>query len=412
MSKKIVIILTSSFPFGFGEQFLESEITYWNTVDAKVIICPVKVDGLRRDIPENIVTSTDLAFQNSRGNSIYKLKVLFSKYLYLELFNNVQIIFRWSLFKSLLITLSNTIEIYEKLDKYIAKTIKTDTKLIIYSYWFDITAYAAAITKRNTKNTIVLTRAHRSDLYKETRKHGYMALKSLLLRYIDIVYPISENGRNYLIEKYLVDPRKVIISRLGVPDLGIITKQTSDGFVSIVSCSFCVEVKRINLCIDGIAEFSKENSAIKIRWIHIGDGPLRYSLEQYAQKSFSKFKNIQWSFIGALENQDVYKYYKNNNIDVFINTSSSEGIPVSIMEAQSFGIPVIAPDVGGINEIVDTSNGVLLRSNFSNNELAEGITKILELKDEQKRENIKRVWKERYYSEKNFNRFISDVLNR
>ena len=45
-------------------------------------------------------------------------------------------------------------------------------------------------------------------------------------------------------------------------------------------------------------------------------------------------------------------YYKNNIIDIFINLSASEGIPVSIMDAISFGIPCIATNVGGTGEIV------------------------------------------------------------
>ncbi|MFR4320263.1 MAG: glycosyltransferase [Blautia massiliensis (ex Durand et al. 2017)] len=44
-----------------------------------------------------------------------------------------------------------------------------------------------------------------------------------------------------------------------------------------------------------------------------------------------------------------------------MNVSSSEGIPVSIMEATSFGIPGIATDAGGTKEIIrDKENGVLL----------------------------------------------------
>ena len=48
---------------------------------------------------------------------------------------------------------------------------------------------------------------------------------------------------------------------------------------------------------------------------------------------------------------------------MFINLSSSEGIPVSIMEAQSFGIPVIATNVGGSGEIVVSETGVLVDEN-------------------------------------------------
>ena len=58
---------------------------------------------------------------------------------------------------------------------------------------------------------------------------------------------------------------------------------------------------------------------------------------------------------------------------MFINVSSTEGIPVSIMEAMSFGIPVIATAVGGTPEIVNNENGYLLSKDPSAKELAEVI---------------------------------------
>lgn len=48
-----------------------------------------------------------------------------------------------------------------------------------------------------------------------------------------------------------------------------------------------------------------------------------------------------------LGNQLVYDFYRNNDVDVFVNLSESEGIPVSIIETISFGVPVVATDVGG-----------------------------------------------------------------
>ena len=49
-----------------------------------------------------------------------------------------------------------------------------------------------------------------------------------------------------------------------------------------------------------------------------------------------------------------------NDFDLFVNMSLSEGIPVSIMEAISFGIPIIATNVGGNAEIVNDETGVLI----------------------------------------------------
>ena len=56
--------------------------------------------------------------------------------------------------------------------------------------------------------------------------------------------------------------------------------------------------------------------------------------------------------------------YKNNNVDIVIISSIStdvpEGIPVSLMEAMSFKIPVIATDCGATRELVDGKSGILV----------------------------------------------------
>lgn len=50
-------------------------------------------------------------------------------------------------------------------------------------------------------------------------------------------------------------------------------------------------------------------------------------------------------------------------IDVFLMTSQYEGTPNALIEAQAAGVPVVAPDVGGIGEtIVDGRTGLLVRS--------------------------------------------------
>ena len=65
-----------------------------------------------------------------------------------------------------------------------------------------------------------------------------------------------------------------------------------------------------------------------------------------------------FAFLGFVKNpEDIYL-----NTDLLILASDSEGLPMSILEAQSFGIPVLCTDVGGCSEIIkDGYNGFIIK---------------------------------------------------
>ena len=78
----------------------------------------------------------------------------------------------------------------------------------------------------------------------------------------------------------------------------------------------------------------------------VGDGPLRRRLEaEIADRSLEQ----QVEFIGEVA--DVGPYLA--RADVFVLSSHSEGMPLSVLEAMAAGLPVVASDVGGLHEIVD-----------------------------------------------------------
>jgi glycosyltransferase involved in cell wall biosynthesis len=90
------------------------------------------------------------------------------------------------------------------------------------------------------------------------------------------------------------------------------------------------------------------------RFLVIGDGPRRESLEQLARQ-LGIDSNVL--FLGSRE--DVPRLL--SAIDVFALTSHNEANPVSILEAMSTGLPVVATDVGSIGEaIADGRTGYLV----------------------------------------------------
>lgn len=62
------------------------------------------------------------------------------------------------------------------------------------------------------------------------------------------------------------------------------------------------------------------------------------------------------------EAHSAYIYLK--YADVFVLPSNYEGLPISLLEALSFGIPIIASNVGGIGEVLDGSNGFAVENDI------------------------------------------------
>lgn len=108
----------------------------------------------------------------------------------------------------------------------------------------------------------------------------------------------------------------------------------------------------------------------------------------------------------------MIKNYIETAADVFVNVSSTEGTPVSIMEAISCGIPVIATAVGGNVEIVREKNGFLLSANPTPDEIADALLNVCDHREAwlKKRQGSREVWQERYNETTNFEAFAQKLV--
>ena len=84
------------------------------------------------------------------------------------------------------------------------------------------------------------------------------------------------------------------------------------------------------------------------------------------------------------------------------------------MEANSFSIPVIAPNIGGVSEIVTNKNGYLLSDNPTPKYVAKIIYRYNNMSVKEK--NNKRLsayntWKEKYNAEKNYTAFVEEIAS-
>lgn len=127
-------------------------------------------------------------------------------------------------------------------------------------------------------------------------------------------------------------------------------KEDAKKALGIEQNAFCIgivarlaEPKDHLLLIDAIASLSQACPDIKL--VIAGDGPLRNKIATYINEH-----QYQHTVLMLGERKDIANIL--NALDVFSLTSSSEGIPMTILEAMAASLPVIATDVGGIPQVV------------------------------------------------------------
>jgi colanic acid/amylovoran biosynthesis glycosyltransferase len=404
--KNILFFFTADFPFGNQEAFLENEITILSkNFDRIVIISGANDLSFERSLPktvevknipyENTFTFFQkiLAFCNLRLYKEFFLMLFFYKRL--PNYGRVKTVLRSYLNSSILEVIYNS-----EISKY------SSYKKYLYSFWFNDSTISMGLLKKKNKEITTLSRAHRWDLYFEENKYNYLPFRKQTTSYLDSIYSASEEGIEYCKNYWKIsNSKKLKLARLGVKNqkfLPLVFNQKV-----IVSCSNLYSWKRVDKIISALSHLKNKN----IEWYHFGDGPEYRKVLSLAKKLLNE--NIYFKFLGRVDNNTLLDWYKKKNPSIFINLSSSEGVPVSIMEAMSFGIPCVATNVGGCGELVTRNSGFPVDVNLSNKEIAKIIDDFLNLKVEKQEEKRKNAYNhiiDEFNAEKNYTLFCSDVL--
>ena len=90
------------------------------------------------------------------------------------------------------------------------------------------------------------------------------------------------------------------------------------------------------------------NSPANVRIFVVGDGELMPELQKYAQEVEERIGKKVFEFTSWIKNIDEVL----PGFDVVALSSLNEGTPVSLIEAQAAGVPIITTDVGGVRDVV------------------------------------------------------------
>ena len=185
---------------------------------------------------------------------------------------------------------------------------------------------------------------------------------------LDQVFPVSNFGRLYLEDRVPWASERIEVQRLGVSQHSI-PEPVRREMPLVVSCGTLLPFKRTHLVPEVLGMLERP-----VQWIHFGDGPDRKRVEAAAERLPDR---VSWELRGDVPNADVIRYYSDEPVDAFISLSVSEGLPVSMMEAISFGIPLIGMEAYGIPEIVTPETGICLPLDATPAQAASALSEVL-----------------------------------
>lgn len=398
---KRLILITNTYPYGAGEStFVLPELhALADRFDITVVSCGTEEKPLA-EVPEgiNVVRYTRGKLSRLLGcllgvfNPAFHREALDAKRV-----NGLPAI------KRCLLYFSDA----KRFGRWLSRQSFAKEADIIYSFWHTAVLYGVLRHKRQLGDPVVVARAHGFDLYRERSADGYQPFKRDCDRLLDRMYLISRVGYDYYLEHYSVsEPPKCELRYLGA-DNDMLSPWEKSETLRVYSCSFLKDIKRVELIIEALSLIDRP-----IEWVHFGGGELRAKLEDLAARLLGSKPGCSYRFTGTVENAFLREYVSTHCFDCFVTASETEGLPISIVEASSFGIPAVATNAGGIGEIVRDGGGILLPVELDARTLADALESVKRqtpAEREAMRAAALRIWRESFVASENAERFSAEL---
>jgi L-malate glycosyltransferase len=201
----------------------------------------------------------------------------------------------------------------------------------------------------------------------------------LMLRRRDRVIAVGQAVRKAVIDNEGISPRRIGVIHNGVrlpveraePAVRLAVRHelgvSEDEFLILLVARLDA-IKDHATAIRALARVTA--TAPRTRLLIVGDGAERDQI----QREIEARGLVRW--VGMLgQRRDVDRLL--GAADAILLTSLSEGIPVTIIEAMGYGLPVVATDVGGVREVVENGRTGLLASAGGDEELAQAILRLV-----------------------------------
>jgi len=423
--KKYLILFTLHYPYHFMDSFIDPEIEKLSKeFDHIYIYSHNKKSDILREIPANAESQR---LNKSYGiNEKLKLIPLFFSSIWRSerkiIKSTYSLKLGVSIYKTAFSYYASALNIKSTIEQLIQKKNLVDGQIYVYSFFLTEATLAAALCKEKY-NLKIVTRLHGYDLYFERECNNYLPFRPYILNQLEQLFFISKNGLNYFQDKLKI-PKEMAEQKLSVNYLGTSQNNAPNyhktdlypNQLVIVTNSWVLPLKRLDLLANALRILPEDKN---ITWLHFGDA---IGIEkEYCDAFFDNVEalkkshiNIQFVLKGATDRDEILEFYHQNRIDVLVNVSATEGVPITMMEAFSSGVSVVGTNVGGVSEIVsDAINGFLLKPNPTEDEIVEALMKILNQSESERlkfQEAAFKTWEKKFDAIKNSDIFVQKLL--
>lgn len=237
-----------------------------------------------------------------------------------------------------------------KVKKYIE-----DNKIdIIHAHGVTSEIFGVLLSKM-TKCNLVTTIHSRADFDTTNKVKGktYCFIQKILLRYNKKYIVVSDSLNKFFISDMNADSTKIDTIVNGIKPLEKREKKLNDIF-TISTVGRLTPVKSHKKLIEALIELKKED--IKFKCIIAGNGELEEELKKLVDTNDMKNEIKFYGFV-----KDVRDVLDESNC--LIIHSDMEGLPITLLEAMSYNVPIITHQVGGINGVINEKNGIIMKKN-------------------------------------------------
>lgn len=247
----------------------------------------------------------------------------------------------------------------------LARQLKRDAADVIHTHNPGVHHYGALAARIAGVRAVVNTRHGPATSFGKTYQERYFRA---VMPLTDRVVFVCEDSRHYLIDKRGLSATKASVIINGIELAPFLDRPAAPGSapprIRFGAVGRMVPVKAHSILIDAFAQVAHKLPEAELRIV--GGGPLEDELRERARKT---------GLNGRLRVEGINHQIADflQDLDVFVLSSISEGLPLVILEAMAAGLPIVSTRIGGVPEVAPPGTVSYLCAPGSADDLADAM---------------------------------------